>query len=146
VNWRWEATERDTARAMSQENRELALRYTAAINAREVPDELLAPDFRIEAVDTAVTRGTYHGANGLRRWISDFFDVFGDGGRYVTRPIASGDDYVVGEMEIVGTGAVSGAPLNLRHYGVMRFRDGKITRAIGYATRKEAFEAVRLRD
>jgi ketosteroid isomerase-like protein len=131
---------------MSQENTELALRYTAAINAREVPDDLLAPDFRIETVDTAVTHGTYHGADGLRRWISDFFDVLGDDGRYLARPIASGDDYVVGEIEIVGSGAVSGAPLNLRHYGVMRVRDGKITRAIGYATRKEAFEAVGLRE
>ncbi len=36
------------------------------------------------------------------------------------------------------------APLNLRHYGVMWIEDGKITRAIGYATRGEALRAVGL--
>jgi ketosteroid isomerase-like protein len=129
---------------MSRENVEIALRYTAAINARKVPEELLAPEFRMENVTTAVTDRVYHGAEGVRQWISDFFDVLDEGARYEARPIEAGDDYVVGDISIVGRGSVSGAPLNLRHFGVMWIRDGKITSAVGYATRREALQAVGL--
>ena len=131
---------------MSRENVEILRRYTAAINAREVPEDLLAPEFQVETVTTAVTDGTYRGADGLRQWISDFFDVLGEDGRYETRPVEAGDDYVVGEVGIVGSGAVSGAPMNLHHYGVVWIRDGKITRAVGYPTCREALDAVGLRE
>ncbi len=129
---------------MSRETVELALRYTAAINAREVPVELLAPDFRIENVTTAVTDRVYHGAEGVRQWMEDFFDVLGEDARYEARPIADGDDYAVGDIRIVGHGAASGVPLELRHYGVMWVRDGQIVRAVGYPTRRAALEAVGL--
>ena len=131
---------------MSRENVELVRRYTAAINAREVPEDLLAPEFQVETVATAVTDGTYHGSEGLRQWISDFFDVLGEDGRYEIEPIEAGDDYVVGKVSIAGSGAVSGAPMNLRHYGVVWIRDGKITRAVGYPDRRKALEAVGLRE
>jgi ketosteroid isomerase-like protein len=131
---------------MSRENADIALRYAAAINARQVPEDLLASEFQMENVTTAVTDRVYHGAEGVRQWISDFFDVLDDDARYEARPIEAGDDYVVGDISIVGRGSVSGAPLDLRHYGVMWIRDGKITRAVGYATRREALEAVGLRE
>ena len=95
---------------MSQRNVEIALRYTAAINAREVPEELLAPDFQMENVSTAVTDRTYHGAEGVRQWISDFFEVLDEDARYEARVIEAGADYVVGDISIVGRGSASGAP------------------------------------
>lgn len=52
---------------MSQENLEIVQIFTAAINARQVPDELLAPDFRMDNVATAVTDRTYYGAEGVRQ-------------------------------------------------------------------------------
>jgi ketosteroid isomerase-like protein len=128
---------------MSQRNVEIALRYTAAINAREVPEELLAPDFQMDNVTTAVTDKTYYGAAGVRQWISDFFDVLDADARYEARVIEAGDDYVIGDISILGRGSVSGAPLNLRHFGVLWIRDGKIVRAVGYGTRREALAAVR---
>jgi ketosteroid isomerase-like protein len=131
---------------MSQENVEIALRYTAAVNAREVPHDLLAPDFVIENVETAVTDKTYYGAQGLREWISDFFDVMGPDARYEAQVIEAGDDYAVGRLRVAGRGSASGAPIDLPHYGVMWIREGKITRAVGYGTRREALEAVGLRE
>lgn len=131
---------------MSQENVEIVQIFTAAINARQVPDELLAPDFRMDNVATAVTDRTYYGAEGVRQWISDFFDVLDDDARHDAEPIEVGQDYVVAKLRIVGRGAVSGAPVDLRFYGVMWIRDAKITRAIGYASRREALEAVGLRE
>jgi ketosteroid isomerase-like protein len=119
------------------------MRFTAAVNERRVPEELLAPDFCMENVSTAVTEQTYYGPEGFRQWMSDFFDVLEDG-EHTAEPIAVGDDYCVGRLGIVGRGAVSGAPVSLQYFGVMWVRDGRITRAIGYPTRRAAFEAVGL--
>ena len=131
---------------MSRENVELAFRYAAAISAREVPEELLAPGFRVENARTAVTDRTYHGAEGLREWIDDFFGLLDDDARYEAQPIEVGDDYVVGEINIVGRPRGSGADavLSLPHYGVMWVQDGKIASVAGYLTRHEALEAVGL--
>ena len=129
---------------MSRENVEILRRVVAAINAREVPEDLLAPDFRIENVSTAVTDRSYRGPEGARQWMSDFFDVLGEGARHEAEPIELGDDYVVTKLRIVGHGSSSGAPVDMRWYGVMWVRDGKVTRAVGYATRREALEAVGL--
>lgn len=129
---------------MSQENIKIAERYTAAITAREVPADVLAPDVRIENVKTAVTDGAYEGVDGVKQWISDFFDVLGEDARYESHVVAAGDDFAVGEIRFVGRGAASGAPVELHHYGVMWIRDGKITRAVGYASRRQALAAVGL--
>ncbi len=131
---------------MSRANEEIVLRYTEAVSARRVPEELLAPDFRIENVITAVTDRTYHGAEGVRQWIADFFDVLDEDARYEVRPIASGDDFVVGYSRIFGRGATSGMPVDLRFYGVAWIRGGKMVRAVGYPTRREAFAAAGLVD
>jgi hypothetical protein len=50
---------------MSEEVVDLAYRYGAAPNAREVPEELLAPDFVMVNASTAVTDKTYPGASGV---------------------------------------------------------------------------------
>ena len=131
---------------MSQQNVEIALQLTAAVNAREVPEDLLAPGFTMENVPTAVTDRTYHGAAGFRQWISDFFDVLDADARFESEPVAVGDNYVVGKLRIVGRGSVSGAPVDMPYYAAIWIRDGKVTRAVGYATRREAFEAVGSRE
>ena len=43
----------------------LAYRYGDALNARDVPDGLLAPGFVMVNADTAVTDGTFNGAEGV---------------------------------------------------------------------------------
>jgi hypothetical protein len=93
-------------------------------------------------VSTAVTDRTYRGAEGFRQWLDDFFEVLGPEARFTADPVALGDDYVVGRLGILGRGAVSGAPVELRFYGVMWIEDGKIARAVGYPSRRAAFDAV----
>ncbi|HEX5224035.1 MAG TPA: hypothetical protein VFW29_02785 [Solirubrobacteraceae bacterium] len=44
---------------MSQENVELAHRFSDALNAREVPDDLLAPDFVLTNAETIVSGGPF---------------------------------------------------------------------------------------
>ena len=131
---------------MSQRNIDLFRRGAEAINARVVPEGLLAPDFRMEKVETAVTNKTYHGEAGWRHWLSDFFEVFEQGARFEDEIIADGDDFVVAKVRLVGSGARSGAPLELRWTVVLWFQDGKATRSVSYASPREALEAVGLRD
>lgn len=130
---------------MSQENVEIYRRITAAFDAREVPEALLAPEFRMENIVTAVSDKTYWGVAGVREWISEAFDVLAEGTRLVVEEIiADGDEFVVGRVALVGSGTHSGAPLHLRWISVGWFSDGKATRNAGYATRHEALKAVGL--
>jgi ketosteroid isomerase-like protein len=130
---------------MSQANVEVYRRISAAFDAREVPEALLAPEFRMENIVTAVSDKTYRGVAGVREWISDTFDVLAEGTRLVVEEIiADGDEFVVGRVALVGSGARSGAPLHLRWISVGWFSDGKATRCVGYASRRDALKAVGL--
>lgn len=131
---------------MSQENVELAYRYGAALNAREVPEGLLAPGFVMVNASTAVTDKTYHGASGVIEWTEDMFDAFDARARFeIEEVLADGEDFVVTMNRIAGSGWRSGAPLVLRWPAVFWCRDGKLARVVGYLRRREAFEAVGLR-
>ena len=134
---------------MSQENIDLHRRASAALDAREFPDELFmelcAPEFRMENTSTAVTDKTYVGAEGVREWIADFFEAFDQDARHeIEQIVADGEDFVVSVVRFVGRGARSGAPLVLRWVSVTWFDKGKMTRAVGYLSRRQALGAVGL--
>jgi hypothetical protein len=62
---------------MSQENVELMRRTFERWNAgeREVDPEILDPEV---VVHSAMTHTTYHGYEGLRRWMAEIDHQFGD--------------------------------------------------------------------
>ncbi len=135
----------DTGVDMSQRNIDLHSRGAAAINAREVPEELLAPGFRMENGVATAIENTYHGAAGWREWMSDLFEVFAEGARYeIEEVIADGDDFVVAMVRVVGRAASSRVPLVFRWSTVVWFHNGKATRVVGYTSPGEALEAVGL--
>jgi ketosteroid isomerase-like protein len=122
-------------------------RFTAAVTAREDPGEFFVPDCSIENVATVVTDATYRGHDGVRRWISDIFDVLDDDARLeIEEILATGDDFLVARFCWVGLGAGSQMPLELRWPGAVWFRDGKMARAVGYWNAGDALEAVGLRE
>ncbi len=128
-----------------QRNLDLHRQIVEAIHARDVPDDLLAPGFRMENRATAATDYIYYGARGVREWACDLFEVFAEGARYgVEEIIGARDDFVVATFCLAGCGALSKEPLEFRWAGVTWFRDGKATRAVGYSSRREALEAVGL--
>jgi ketosteroid isomerase-like protein len=128
-----------------QGNLEVHERAIAAVRAREVPEEILAPRFCMENRVSAVTDYVYHGAMGWRDWMNDVFEVFAEDAVYeVEEVIADGDDFIVAMFRIAGHGARSRMPLELRWVGVTWFRNGKLTRAVGYRSRRQALEAVGL--
>ena len=129
---------------MSQENVDLVHRLAAALNAREVP-EFIAPEYRLENVNTAVTNKTYCGHDGWREWMGDLFGAFAEGAQLqVDEIVAEGDDYVVVTTSIVGRGAVSDAPLRLTWVSAVWFSDGEMIRSAGFLSKREALEAVGL--
>jgi hypothetical protein len=128
---------------MSQRNIDVHDRAVEAVNAREVPEDILAPEFRMENHASAVTDYVYYGARGWREWMSDLFESFAEGARYgVEELLAVGEDFVAARFFVVGSGAGSGEPLEFRWAGVTWFRNGKAIRAIGYTSRREALNAV----
>jgi ketosteroid isomerase-like protein len=117
-----------------------------AVRAREVPEGLLAPGFSMENRLSAVTDYSYHGAVGFADWMSDLFEVFAEGARYeVEEILAAGEGYVAAMFCVTGRGARSQLPLEFRWAGVTWFRGGRATKAVGFASREEALDAVDLR-
>lgn len=116
----------------------------AALNAREVPLELLAPGFAMKNCASAVADYTYRGAAGWRDWMNDTFEEFSDTAHVkIEQIVAATDELVVASFCIDGSSARLGTPLSFRWTGVTWFREGRATRAAGYSTRREALEAVR---
>ena len=129
--------------AMSPEqNIELHGRVIAAANAREVPSDLLDPDFLMQHHTSAATDYTYHGAPGWRDWMNDLLEEFTDDARCeVEELIAAGDDFVVAMLRVAGHAIHSGHPLEFRWAEVTWFRDGRATRSAGYTNGTEALRA-----
>jgi ketosteroid isomerase-like protein len=130
---------------MSRENVELAYRYGDALNAREVPDGLLAPDFVMVNAETAVTDGTFHGADGVIRWTRDILDlVEEDSPFFIERVVAEQDDFVVATVGIEGTAEQSKMHISFRWAAAFWCSDGRLTRVVGYLQLREALDAVGL--
>jgi len=131
---------------MSQSIIDIHDRLVEAVNAREVPEELLGPGFRMEHRASTVTDRAYYGERGWREWMSDLFEVFAEGSRYtVEEVIAVGDDVLAATFCIAGHGRRSGQPLEFRWTGSTWFRGGTAIRAVGYSSRREALNALGLR-
>jgi ketosteroid isomerase-like protein len=127
---------------MSEDNVEAVRRLIEAINADELPRDLIDPDLELKNATTAVTDATYHGHEGALQWRRDMFDVV-DGARLELREVlSSGPDHVAIANSLVGHGSSSGVPVELRWVSVFWFRDGRIYKTAGYNTRREAFEAI----
>jgi ketosteroid isomerase-like protein len=115
----------------------------AAVNAREVNEALLTEDFELVNASTAVTDKTYRGASGAREWQRDFFDVLDENARFeVTEIVEAAEDYVVVNNRLVGTGSASGVPFEMAWFSAWWFRDGRLARGVGYASRRAALAAV----
>ena len=133
----------------SQDNVELFQRGIDAINAGDFSGETFAtlctPDFWMQNPTTAVTDKSYQGADGHREWAAEFLDAFGADGRLELETVlAHGENFVVSRLRWTGHGSRSGAPLVLKWFTVMWFRDGLMCRGMGYMDRDEALEAAGL--
>jgi hypothetical protein len=130
---------------MSQENVEIVYRYGDALNAREVPDGLLAPGFVMVNAATAVTDGAFHGAAGVIEWTRDILDMLEEDSPFsIDRIVAHEDDFVVATVRIAGTAVRSRVPVAFRWAAAFWCSDHRLTRVVGYLELGEALKAVGL--
>jgi hypothetical protein len=126
---------------------DLVYRYGEALNAREVPDGLLAPGFVMVNAETAVTEGSFAGAEGVIDWTRDILDFLEeDKPFFIERIAAHQDDVVVATVGIAGTAERSRLPVSFRWAAAFWCSDGRLTRVVGYLQLREALKAVGLQE
>lgn len=134
----------DTAQPMSRENVELVLRACAAWQRFE-PNEIASfytADVEIVSKWAEVFGRTFHGRDGLLRWIRDFSAAFERPSLEYQHAADAGDKVVV--VEHVRTrGRTSGADVSLSLAHVFTVRDGLIARQVLYEDLSEALEDLR---
>ena len=127
---------------MSDDNVQIVRRLYEGVNANDLPRDLLTGDCELKNATTAVTDATYVGYEGALKWRRDMFDVVEDARFELDEVVATGPNHVVVANSFVGRGASSGVPVDMRWTSVFWIQDGKIVRAAGFNTRREALEAV----
>jgi ketosteroid isomerase-like protein len=135
---------------MSQENVELLGRMFALLSEDDMDwdalSELVAPDIVWEVRSDFPDAGIYRGYAGIRRLSAAFDDVF-EKTWYRPREYIHTGGQVVVPLRLGGLGIGSGAAFAAREETwVFTLRDGKIRHVREYATKKEALEAVGLRE
>jgi ketosteroid isomerase-like protein len=86
---------------------------------------------------------TYRGPEEVGEFLHGWAGGFDDFGYEADETIDAGDCVVVG-LHQWGRGKETGARVESRTWQVFSFRDGKVTRCRGYATKAEALEAAGL--
>jgi ketosteroid isomerase-like protein len=141
---------RDTERAMSLENVELAARFykpatskTELLTAMPRTMELCHPEVEWTSREDGVT---YQGREGVKEALERWLESFADYSYVVQRVIdCGGDDVLVIGLE-VGTGAMSGAEVQSINHELLTVRDGMIVRFREFYDESDAFEAAGLRE
>jgi ketosteroid isomerase-like protein len=141
---------RDTERAMSQENVELAARWYEVATSKA---ELLAAMPRTMAfchpeVEWTVPEDgtTYHGREGVRRRLEEWLESFEDYRYEVQRIVDCGGDQVLVVANEVARGAVSGADVRSTNYELLTIRGGMIVRIREYYDEGDALDAAGLQE
>jgi ketosteroid isomerase-like protein len=126
---------------------------------RRVFDSLERPDSAVQTlwhpdVEFDVSRdiwgavvggGRYRGVEGVRRWMRDLYAAW-EKMDLDCEELIDASDQIIAVLTARGRGRVSGIELEYHPAGVWTFREGKIVRVVWFATRKEALEAVGLRE
>jgi ketosteroid isomerase-like protein len=139
--------ERDTARAMSQENVEATKRAVAALNRGDFESvgELYAADAvlqdRQNAPDQPVeVEGVQSIRENLDLWAAAFDELRVDIEEYIDGPNA-----VICAAHWQGQGKTSGISIDVHQFDLYEFREGRVVRAVlGFRSKNEALEAAGL--
>jgi ketosteroid isomerase-like protein len=134
---------------VSQENVEIVLDSYRRFNAGEPLASLVREYHHADSEwhvaredpDSAVYRGVAAITKHQERWIDSYPDL-----KLEASEAKANGDQVFAWVRVVGHGAGSGLPVDMRLAHVVTFRDGKITRLDVYYDRSEALRAVGLEE
>jgi ketosteroid isomerase-like protein len=131
---------------MSEENVQLVRRWLAGLARGKLAPELCDSELRIENIAESPITGPYHGHEGLRRWWVDVSDAFEEIRFEVEKLIDVDDERVLSVQRIVGRFRRTGIAIDAPWASLIWVRDGKVTRAVGYASQRRALKAAGLRE
>jgi ketosteroid isomerase-like protein len=138
---------RDTGRAMSQENVDVAQRGLDAFNRRDKAAWLAlnAPEIEVVPPRDWPESDPIRGCEAVWGFYVGNIQAFRDGSLEHVEVIDAGNDKVVTHMRGAMHGKASGASVAFNYWPVSTFRDGKTLRTEWFANRADALEAVGLR-
>ena len=140
--------ERDTVRAMSQENVKTVRDAFVAYNRGDLDaflDEYWTDDIDYRAAEGALDdHGPIQGKDALRVFIQDWLDLFDDFRAEPVELIEAGEDSVIAVVRISGRAKLSGVETDLTYAELWTLREGKVAWGRQYWTRDEAVEAAGL--
>jgi hypothetical protein len=141
---------------MSQENLELAKRGIAAINEAYAKDDIAPwrqqveaffdPGVVLESGTDAFTEGEWHGQEGAIEFVANQMEVLKQMWMRLDEFIDVDEDRFIVAITFGGQARHTAIPVELHPFHVLTLHDGKILRWQIFLTRKEALEAVGLRE
>ena len=131
---------------MSGGSSEIMRRWFDGLNRDGVPPlELCHEDIEIANVEEFIVQGPYHGHDGVRRWVTEAFDVVDDLRFALDEVVDAGDgEHFVTVQRAVGLSRHTGLEFNLRWAAAWTVREGKVARIHGYLRRRDALAAAGL--
>ena len=127
---------------MSRDNVEIVRRWVGSLERSELPLDLTAEDVVIDNVKDFPVQGPYSGHEGVRRWWEDLAEAFESFRIELINCTQLDDERVLTENRASGRFRATGIPLDFPWAGLISVRDGKVVRAVGYFSRRQALEAV----
>jgi ketosteroid isomerase-like protein len=107
----------------------------------ELDVELYAPDIRIDNVKGFPITGPYFGHDGVRQWLADLSEIIEDFALEIDEVVPLDDERVLTTQRLKGRFSHTGIEVDEPWASTTTFRDGLITRAQGFASRKQALRA-----
>jgi ketosteroid isomerase-like protein len=129
---------------MSQENFEIIRRWAEAIGRGDLAEALWAPDLEIVNAEGWALEATYHGYEGLRRWWNDLEEAFSDFAMQVEEITPVDGERFLTEQRFIGHFRQTGIRFDAPWASVVTVKEGCITRAVGYVSKRRALKAVGL--
>jgi ketosteroid isomerase-like protein len=85
--------------------------------------------------------GVMHGRDAMRRYLGEWYEMFGGLTIVPEEFVDAGDGRVVVSLHVSGRAKGSGVPTEMRLGVVYTIREGEVVRGREYATREQALEA-----
>jgi ketosteroid isomerase-like protein len=129
---------------MSQANVEIVRRQYESFNASGMPDfRLLDPEIEWHTSDRALERGTYHGHEGVKAFLSSGNEVWTESRAQPEEFIEAGDCVVV-PITLRTRGKASTIQSEDRFFQVWKLQGGRIVELRVYSSRADALAAAGL--
>jgi ketosteroid isomerase-like protein len=125
---------------MSERNVELMRRLADAWNSRDLGTFVAYcdPGIEVHSAFAAVGGGLYHGPDGVRNWLRDLEDAWGEGFRVEPEAFFDFGAQTLAFVVFHGRGRQSGAEVANRSAVVVGWRDGLAVQLKGFFQREDA--------